>query len=155
MWNKHQIMSLVEFEVREIAFRRKQSFVSSRATTADRRIILITAQGSSGVRGWGECSAPEEPRYCEEWTASAWEFINNILIPSVLEDSPTEIGHLQEIFSRFRGNRMAKAAVEEACCDFQARQKGVPLWQYIDGNDEPIPCGVAVGIMPGIDDLLA
>jgi O-succinylbenzoate synthase len=50
---------------------------------------------------------------------------------------------------------MAKAAVEEAYCDFEARQKGVPLWRFLGGSAEPIPCGVAIGIMSSIDDLLA
>src|ERR1035438_3280392 len=142
-------------DVREIAIRRRNSFVSSRATTADRRIILITTADSDGARGWGECSAPEEPRYCEEWTESAWDFINSILIPTILEASTTETASLQGVFDRFRGNRRAKAAVEEAYYDFEARQKGIPLWRFLGGTEEPIPCGVAIGIMSSIDDLLA
>ncbi|HEX3280641.1 MAG TPA: o-succinylbenzoate synthase, partial [Pyrinomonadaceae bacterium] len=53
-----------------------------------------------------------------------------------------------------RGNRMAKAALETACWDLEAKQLGVPLWQHLGGERREIPCGVSIGIQNTPEDLL-
>jgi O-succinylbenzoate synthase len=45
-----------------------------------------------------------------------------------------------------RGHRMAKAAIETACWDLEARRAGVPLWKHLGGVQTEIPCGVSIGI---------
>ncbi len=45
-----------------------------------------------------------------------------------------------------RGNRMAKASVETACWDLEAKRLGVPLWRHLGGVRPEIPCGVSIGI---------
>jgi O-succinylbenzoate synthase len=49
---------------------------------------------------------------------------------------------------------MAKAAMEEALWDLEARQKQMPLWKLLGGSRERIECGVSIGIQPSIDKLL-
>lgn len=148
-------MQVTSVDVREIALTRKASFVSSRATTHERRIILVTVRDANGLEGWGECSAPEEPRYNEEWTTSAWYFINDVLMPSLLAREHQDTRALHELLACFRGNRMAKAAVEEAFYDLEARKHGVALWEFLGGTDDPIPCGVSIGIAQSIDAVLS
>lgn len=133
---------------------RREAFTTSRARVDERRIILVSITDTDGHEGWGECSAPEEPRYCEEWTDASWEVINTFLVPSLLSKSEVIAGEVREHFDAYRGNRMAKAAVEAACWDIEARQQNVPLWQLLGGSGEPIPCGVALGIMSSVDELL-
>jgi O-succinylbenzoate synthase len=41
---------------------------------------------------------------------------------------------------------MAKAALETACWDMEAKLAGVPLWKHLGGVRGEIPCGVSIGI---------
>src|SRR5690606_30142299 len=53
-----------------------------------------------------------------------------------------------------RENRMAKAAVEAAIWDLEARLAGQPLWRYIGGTRAEIACGVSIGLQDSTAALL-
>src|SRR5438045_6729343 len=53
-----------------------------------------------------------------------------------------------------RGNRMAKAALETACWDLEAKRAGVSLWKHLGGVQREIPCGVSIGIQDSPEELL-
>ena len=63
-------------------------------------------------------------------------------------------GDVFGLMRRVRGNRMAKAAVETACWDLEARRAGVPLWRHLGGVQAEIPCGVSIGIQDSHAQLL-
>jgi O-succinylbenzoate synthase len=50
---------------------------------------------------------------------------------------------------------MAKAALETALWDAEAKQKSLPLAKLLGGTREEIPCGVSIGIQPTMDGLIA
>jgi O-succinylbenzoate synthase len=50
---------------------------------------------------------------------------------------------------------MAKAALESAFWDAEAKLKNLPLAKLLGGTREEIPCGVSIGIQPSIPDLIA
>jgi O-succinylbenzoate synthase len=69
----------------------------------------------------------------------------------------SEVERAADVFAlmaRVRGNRMAKAAVETACWDLEARRLGVPLWKHLGGVRGEIPCGVSIGIQDTPEALL-
>jgi O-succinylbenzoate synthase len=49
---------------------------------------------------------------------------------------------------------MAKAAIENALWDGEARQKQLPLWKLLGGTRREIQCGVSIGIQDTVDQLL-
>jgi O-succinylbenzoate synthase len=49
---------------------------------------------------------------------------------------------------------MAKAALENALWDAEAKQKKQPLWKLLGGTRREIPCGVSIGIQDSIEQLL-
>src|SRR4051794_17167586 len=53
-----------------------------------------------------------------------------------------------------RGHRMAKATLETACWDVEARRLGKPLWRHLGGTRSEIPCGVSIGIQDSVEVLL-
>jgi len=57
-------------------------------------------------------------------------------------------------FARVRGHRMAKAALENAVWDAEARQKQLPLWNLLGGTRPEIACGVSIGIQDTPEQLL-
>ena len=50
---------------------------------------------------------------------------------------------------------MAKAALETAVWDAEAKQKNLPLAKLLGGTREEIPCGVSIGLQPSVKDLIA
>lgn len=147
-------MIIREIELREITMKRKSSFTSSRGSIHHRRVLLVYVRDNDGFEGYGECSASEEPRYCEEWTESAWSILDSLLIPRVLSIEKIEASGIRKLLSIFRGNRMAKAAIEIAIWDLEAKRANQPLWKLLGGTTSPINCGVAIGIASSISELL-
>ena len=49
---------------------------------------------------------------------------------------------------------MAKAAIETACWDLEAKSAGVPLWKHLGGTRPEIACGVSIGIQDTPEILL-
>jgi len=128
-------------------------FETSFGVTNKRRILLAEVQ-SEGLTGWGECTAGEQPHFSEEWTDGAWAVMVQVLGPMLAAESPLHGGDCPRIFHRVRGNRMAKAALENAIWDLEAQREGVPLARLIGGVRETIPCGVSLGIRESVAELL-
>jgi O-succinylbenzoate synthase len=53
-----------------------------------------------------------------------------------------------------RGHRMAKATLETACWDLEAKKLGVPLWKHLGGTRREIACGVSIGIQDSPEVLI-
>jgi len=50
---------------------------------------------------------------------------------------------------------MAKATLETAAWDAEAKLKNLPLWKLLGGTREEIPCGVSIGIKETVEELAA
>jgi o-succinylbenzoate synthase len=146
-------MKIEAITIREIQMPLVHFFETSFGRTYSRRILLLTAH-CEGVDGWAECVAGEDPFYSSEWTESAWPTIARYLAPALLGRSLASAGECPALFSRVRGHRMAKAALENAVWDAEAKQKKMPLWQLLGGTRSEIPCGVSIGIQDSIEQLL-
>ena len=62
---------------------------------------------------------------------------------------------ISDALTPIRGHNMAKAAIESAAWDAEAKSQNIPLWKHLGGTKEEIPCGVSIGIQPNIETLLA
>lgn len=147
-------MNITTVEMREIRLRLVHFFETSFGRTIERRILLVRVIDSDGAEGWGECTAGEGPFYSEEWIDSAWEATRLFLAPMMLGREVEDAAHVFGLMRRVRGNRMAKAALETACWDLEARRARVPLWRYLGGVQAEIPCGVSIGIQDSHAQLL-
>lgn len=147
-------MRIQKITLREIHLQLLAPFETSFGVSSLRRIVLVEVRTAQGIAGWGESTAGEDPYYSYETVETAWHILRDFLWPMV---RGREI-RAAEVFDRFaqvRGHNMAKAALEEAIWDAEARENGVPLWKHIGGTRPEIPCGVSIGIQPSIDALLA
>ncbi|MGA2261029.1 MAG: o-succinylbenzoate synthase, partial [Acidobacteriota bacterium] len=104
--------------------------------------------------GYGECTAGEEPDYSSETTETAWHILSDFVIPRLLRRNLEDARAVAPVLQSIRGHRMAKAAVETAAWDLEARLLGVSLSRHIGGARNEIPCGVSIGIQVSIDALL-
>ena len=147
-------MRIASVELREIRLPLIHFFETSFGRTTERRIILVRVRDGEGAEGWGECTAGEGPFYSEEWIDGAWVVTAAYLAPMVVG---REVGSAADVFALMkavRGNRMAKAAVETACWDLEARRAGLPLWKMLGGARNEIACGVSIGIQDSVEALL-
>lgn len=146
-------MKVEAITIREIQMPLVHFFETSFGRTYSRRILLLTAH-CEGVNGWGECVAGEDPFYSSEWAETAWPTITHYLAPALLGRDLESARDCIALFSKVRGHRMAKAALENALWDAEAKQKNLPLWKLLGGTRNEIACGVSIGIQDSIDQLL-
>jgi o-succinylbenzoate synthase len=141
-------------ELREIRLPLIHFFETSFGRTTERRIILARVRDRDGAEGWGECTAGEGPFYSDEWLESAWSTLKEFLVPMVMGREMERAADAWSLMKHVRGHRMAKATIETACWDLEARRAGKPLWQHLGGVQSEIPCGVSIGIQDSINILL-
>jgi O-succinylbenzoate synthase len=141
-------------ELREINLPLIHFFETSFGRTTQRRIILARVIDTDGAQGWGECTAGEGPFYSDEWAETAWPTLREFLAPMVVGRDIASAAAVYDLMKSVRGHRMAKAALETACWDLEAKRAGTPLWRHLGGVHEEISCGVSIGIQDSPEALL-
>src|ERR1700722_528744 len=147
-------MHVSKITLREIHLPLIAPFQTSFGITTLRRIPLVQVEGD-GVGGWGEVTAGEDPYYSYETVETAWHIIRDFLWPMLKAREFSSASEIHDIFSHVRGHNMAKAGVETAIWDAEAKQKNLPLAKLLGGAREEISSGVSIGIQPSIDALIA
>jgi o-succinylbenzoate synthase len=147
-------MRIREVTLREVRMKLVAPFETSSERTEARRIILAEVV-TDGVIGWGECVAGERPFYSPETTDTAWITIRDFLWPMINRKEMATAGEAWRLMAAVRGHNMAKAALEAAIWDAEAKQKGIPLWKLLGGTREEIASGVSIGIKETVDELAA
>ena len=122
----------------------KESFEISSGSTQARRIVLLTLEGD-GVEGWSECVAAATPGYSYETTDTAWHVLTRWLLPSVMKLEADDARGLVPA-PWLRGHPMARAAVEMALWDLEAKRRNVALRELLGGVADSVPVGVSIGI---------
>jgi O-succinylbenzoate synthase len=141
-------------ELREINLPLIHFFETSFGRTTQRRIILARVVDADGAEGWGECTAGEGPFYSDEWTETAWATLKEFLAPMVAGKEVEKAAGVFGLMKSVRGHRMAKAAIETACWDLEAKRADMPLWKHVGGVQREIPCGVSIGIQDSPEELI-
>src|SRR5215216_4261996 len=123
---EHLLTLLIEsIELREIRLPLVHFFETSFGRTTERRIILARVTDSDGAEGWGECTAGEGPFYSDEWTDSAWSTLNEFLAPMMVGTIFESAADAFNVMKSVRGHRMAKATLENACWDLEAKRQNI------------------------------
>ncbi len=147
-------IQLERITLRQIRMPLVHFFETSFGRTTERHMVLVEAV-ADGVSGWGECTAGENPFYNEEWTDSAWLILRDYVAPRVLNFKFENAEGVDARTAHIRGHNMARAGLEVAVWDLEARLAGKPLYQHIGGGARrEIPCGVSIGIQNAIPELL-
>jgi o-succinylbenzoate synthase len=146
-------MKIEAITLREIHMPLVHFFETSFGRTYSRRILLVSID-CDGVTGWAESVASENPFYSDEWIDTAWGTIRSFLAPALLGKSVAQGRECAALMAHVRGHRMAKAALENAVWDAEAKQKKQPLWKLLGGTRREIACGVSIGIQDSIEQLL-
>jgi len=146
-------MRVSKLTLREIHLRLLSPFETSFGKVELRRILLVEVD-ADGVSGWGESTAGEGPYYSYETVETAWLILRDFLWPMIRGRELASASEVWDLFAPVRGHNMAKAALETALWDAEAKQKNLPLRKLLGGVFEEIPCGVSIGIQPSLDALI-
>jgi O-succinylbenzoate synthase len=147
-------MQIQGITLREISMKLVAPFETSMDRLEVRRILLLEAN-VDGVTGWGECVAAEAPFYSPEYADTAWPVLRDFLWPMVKGQKFDSACEVWDLLKRVRGHNMAKACLEAAAWDAEAKQKGVPLAKLLGGTREEIASGVSIGIKDSVEELVA
>ena len=147
-------MLIQTVELRELNLPLIHFFETSFGRTTTRRIILARVIDQDGAEGWGECTCGEGPFYSDEWTETAWPTLKEFLGPMVVGQEVENAAAVFDLMKSVRGHRMAKAAIETACWDLEAKRADTPLWRHLGGVHQEIACGVSIGIQNSPEELL-
>jgi len=76
------------------------------------------------------------------------------LVPRLFSAAHLTAEAVGTLLAPVKGHRMAKAAIENALWDAEAREKNLPLWKLLGGTHREIACGVSIGIQESVEQLL-
>jgi O-succinylbenzoate synthase len=146
-------MKLDGIELRRVTVPLVAPFRTSFGTETTRDILLVRAV-TGAAEGWGECVAMTDPRYSSEYTEAAADVLRRYLIPGLAAAPRLDAYAVAPALAAFKGHRMAKAALETAVLDAELREQGRQLARELGAVHDRVPCGVSVGIMSSLGELL-
>jgi O-succinylbenzoate synthase len=144
-------VKLTGVELRWVEMPLKSPFRTSFGTQTVRELLLLRAV-TDEAEGWGECVAMADPVYSSEYLEGCADVLRRFLIPAL--SGPVDGVSVAPRLARFRGHRMAKGALEMAVLDAELRTRGVSFGRELGAVRSRVPCGVSVGIMNSIPELL-
>lgn len=146
-------MKLQGVELRRIAMPLVAPFRTSFGVEHNRDVLLLRVV-TDEAEGWGECVALSDPRYSSEYVAGAEDVLRRYLIPALAAFPRLDAPSVAPALHQFRGHRMAKAALETAVLDAELRAAGRSFARELGAVHDRVPCGVSVGIMSDLGELL-
>jgi O-succinylbenzoate synthase len=146
-------MKLTGVELRVIEMPLVGPFRTSFGTETAREALLLRAV-TTEAEGWGECSAMVDPLYSSEYVAACIDVLRRFLLPALAAVPDLTAAAIGPTLARFKGHRMAKAALEMAALDAELRAAGRSFATELGAVRDRVPCGVSVGIMDSIPQLL-
>ena len=154
-------MKLQGVELRRVAMPLVSPFRTSFGTQTARDVLLLRAVTTSDrgdAEGWGECVAMSDPLYSSEYVDATADVLRRFLLPELAASADRLDRHgahaVASVLHKFKGHRMAKAALEMAVLDAELRTEGRSWARELGAVHDRVPSGVSVGIFDSIPALL-
>ena len=154
-------MKLEGVELRRVAMPLVSPFRTSFGTQTARDILLlrvVTTSDRGDAEGWGECVAMSDPLYSSEYVDATADVLRRFLLPELAAATDVLDRHgayaVGSVLHKFKGHRMAKAALEMAVLDAELRTEGRSWGRELGAVRDRVPSGVSVGIFDSIPHLL-
>jgi O-succinylbenzoate synthase len=139
-------------ELRYLSLPMAQGFETSFGRTT-RKDFLLLAVSADGVTGYAECVADENPYYLPETIGTVHHVLRDFLVPLALSRDFEHPRDLWAAMAPVRGHEMAKATLEMAAWELEARREGRPLYALLGGRGGTIAAGVSIGLQSDADAL--
>ncbi|MDR1959577.1 MAG: hypothetical protein LBQ54_11155 [Planctomycetaceae bacterium] len=110
---------------------------------------------SDGLTGWGEVMPGNEPTLTAAWSHGVYLCLTECLLPRLGKNYLKTTGDdLDKLLEPIHENRHAKALLDMAFWDMQAKQENKPLHKIIGGVKDCLEIGLTFDRMNDIEDLL-
>lgn len=123
-------------------------------TKFENRDALLVKVYSEGLIGWAECKAFFGPYYNPEDNGTVLHVLKDIIIPRILHTDIESPKAFMDSVKFIKGNRLAKAAIENALWEILSQQTGKSLKTLLGGTQDEIKVGVSLGMEKDITTLL-
>jgi o-succinylbenzoate synthase len=131
-----------------------EPFETSFGVERRRRFLVLLLETEDGETGLGECVAVKDPLYSGESVTTARWMIETYFLPVLWREGILDPLLFRGRVRTWRGNPMAKAAVEQALWDLWARHHRQSLARALGGRRRRVEVGVSVGIQPTVPGLV-
>lgn len=115
---------------------------------------VLVRMWSGKSYGWGEAAPWRAPAYSPEYAGGVFRVVRDFLAPLLIGQEVESGEVLQSLLSPVKANYFAKASLDQAWWDLEARRQGVPLYQLLGGTRTEVEVGADFGIMETIPLLL-
>ena len=122
----------------------KKPFITHLQHVKERESILVEVLDEDGTIGVGECVAFSSPWYTEETVETAWDALENWIIPSILNKTIHHPDEFDKGVNSIKRHHMAKSCINHALWDLYAKKMNSPLWKVIGGKLASIEAGIVV-----------
>src|SRR5664279_5618228 len=119
-------MKLAGVELRRITMPLVAPFRTSFGTETSRDALLVRVV-TDDAEGWGECVAMSDPLYSSEYVDAGADVLRRFFLPTLAGVERLDANAVAPALAKFRGHRMAKAALEMGVLDAELRAQGRPL----------------------------
>lgn len=123
-------------------------------TRFETRDALLVKVYSEGLIGYGECKAFYGPFYNPEDNGTCFHVIKNMIAPRILHQDIESPEAFMKSMSFIIGNRLAKAAVENALWEILRQRENKSLKTLLGGTQDEVKVGVSLGMEKSVTDLL-
>src|SRR5262245_30728482 len=146
-------MRIERIEVRGMRLPLRFPFETSFGRSVDKEFLLVSVS-ADGVTGHAECVADVDPYYLPETNETVRHVVRDFLAPLLLSRELHSPQDVRPLFARVRGHEMAKAALEMAVWELEARRERAPLYRPLGGRGGEIASGVSIGLQKDASALL-
>jgi o-succinylbenzoate synthase len=137
-------MKLESIALKVIKMPLRHPFSTHLEKVSEREAIIVEIRDDDGVQGYGEGVAFSSPWYTEETVKTSWHMLKDFLIPQLKKMEVSTPVEAAQLFRKYRRNHMAKAALETALWDLQAKRENLPLSRVLGSSADRIPSGIVV-----------
>jgi O-succinylbenzoate synthase len=130
-----------------------EPFRISSGAVAEKDGIVVRIEAGDFI-GYGESSPMSGTFYSSDTPESCWKELQENLVPALLGNAVEAPLAAAERISEAPGSYFAKAGIETALWDIEAKRQNKPLYELLGGTRKAVESGLAVGLYEKTADML-
>ncbi len=104
--------------------------------------VVLKLEGEGGT-GWSEVMPGNSPILTSEWSGATYLTLRDCVAPMIAQQraiANTKV--INDTLASLKGNNHAKAAIELAWQDLEAKRRNLPLWKALGAEKNPVKLGL-------------
>lgn len=149
------VMEIVErIQLTHVRIPLVEPFRISNGVVAEKDAIVVEVE-CDGLKGWGESSPMAGSFYSSDTPEICWRELIGCLAPAIVGRRFAGLDEASDYVAASAGSNFAKAGIETALWDLEAKRRGLPLWRMLGGERGEVESGLAAGLYDTDSELCA